>query len=289
MKRFWTTFRYTLQRLQWQILGWGSGIASLGLILVLFYDVFMEQQGDFMKMLESYPPEFLAFFGGDATSMLTAEGYLGMYGFSMLPVIIGIFAVLAGSGLIVSDEERGRLDLIISHPVGRTAFFFGRVAALVGSLVIVLVIGWLGFSLLLGGSSMDVTWGQMALPFLPLLAQALVYAAIALLLSLLLPSRNIAGMVAALVMVTSYFISSMASLNDALNAIARLLPYAYFQGTEAMSGLNLAWLFGLLGASGLMVALAWWRFLRRDIRLSGEGNMGISIPKFFQKRQSSSI
>ena len=282
MKHFWTTFRYTVQRLRWQILGWGIGIASLGLILVPFYDVFMEQQGDFLQMLESYPPEFLAFFGGDVTSMMTAEGYLGMYGFSMLPVIVGIFAVLAGSGLIVSDEERGRLDLIISHPVGRSSFFFGRVSALVGAIISVLVIAWLGFSLLLGGSSLEVTWGEMALPFLPLLAQALVYAMLALLLSMLLPSRNVAGMLAALVMVLSYFLSSMSSLNDSLNSIARILPYAYYQGAEAISGLNPAWLFGLLGVSLLMGLIAWWRFLRRDIRLSGEGSMRLSMPGFFR-------
>ena len=62
------TFRYTLSSLRGQILGWGLGIAALGLILVPFYDVFMGQQSDFMQMIEGYPPEFLAFFGGDVVS-----------------------------------------------------------------------------------------------------------------------------------------------------------------------------------------------------------------------------
>jgi hypothetical protein len=100
-----TTLRYTLSSLRGQILGWGLGVAALGLLLVPFYDVFMGQQADFLQMIESYPPEFLAFFGGDAASLATTEGYLGMYGFSMLPLIVGIFAVIAGSGLLASDEE----------------------------------------------------------------------------------------------------------------------------------------------------------------------------------------
>ena len=95
--------RYSMVRMRWQILGWGLGIAFLGLIIIGFYDTFMEQQEDFLHMLENYPPEFLAFFGGDAVELATPEGYLGMYGFSMLPVILGIFAILAGSGLIASD------------------------------------------------------------------------------------------------------------------------------------------------------------------------------------------
>jgi len=289
MKPFWTTFRYTFIRFRGQILGWGLGIASLGLILVPFYDIFMDQQEDFMKMLDGYPPEFLAFFGGDKTSMLTPEGYLGMYGFSMLPVIIGIFAVLAGSGLLVGDEERGRLDLILSHPVGRSSFFFGRAFAFIGATIAVLLIAWLGFSVLLGGSTMGVTWGQMALPFLPLLMQALIYGTLALLLSMLLPSRNMAAMLSALVMVASYFISSMASLNESLATISQIFPYAYYQGAEAMTNLNMTWLFGLLGVCLVMVMLAWWRFLRRDIRLSGEGSLRFWFSSPLRRKKVESV
>ncbi len=176
--------------------GWGLGVTALGLILIPFYDVFMAEQADFLEMVESYPPEFLAFFGGDAASLATTEGYLGMYAFSMLPVIVGIFAVIVGSGLLASDEESGRLDLIVAYPVSRAALFSGRTLPFVATSRGILILGWLGFTVLLGGSSLDVGWGQMALPFLPLLAQMLVYGALALLLSMLLPARRLAGAVA---------------------------------------------------------------------------------------------
>jgi len=274
-----TTLRYSLAQFRGQILGWGLGIAALGLILVPFYDVFMEQQADFMQMLESYPPEFMAFFGGDAASMTTPAGYLGMYGFSMLPVILGIFALIAGSGLLASDEENGRLDLIVAHPVSRAALFWGRLAGFVVSTVAILILSWLGFSVLLGGSSLDVSWGEMALPFLPVLAQVLIYGTLALLFSMLLPARRLAAMAAGLVMVASYFVSSMATLNESLAAVARFLPYDYFQGGDALSGLNLTWFLGLLAASAVLALLAWWRFQRRDIRVGGEGGWRLpSLP-----------
>jgi ABC-2 type transport system permease protein len=266
-----TTWRYTLSSLRGQIIGWGLGIAALGLILVPFYDVFMDQQQDFLEMIENYPPEFLAFFGGDAAAIVTPEGYLGMYGFSLLPIILGIFAVLAGSGLLASDEESGRLDLIVAHPVGRTGLFWGRALAFVAASIAILALGWLGFSVLLGGSSLDVSWGQMALPFLPLLAQTLIYGAIALLLSLLLPSRRLAATGAGIVLVTSYFLTSMASLNKSLSTVARFLPYEYFQGGDALAGIDWASLLGLLGVTAVLAGLAWWRFERRDIRVAGEG------------------
>lgn len=277
MKRFWTIFRYTFRRFRGQILGWGLGIASLGLILVPFYDIFMDQQEDFIQMLESYPPEFMAFFGGDASSLLTPEGYLGMYGFSLLPLIIGIFAVLAGSGLIAGDEEKGRLDLILSQPVGRIPFFFGRLLAFIAATIAILFVAWLGFVILLGQSSMDINMLQMFLPFLPLFAQALIYGMLAFLLSMLLPSRNMAAAISGLVVVASYFVSSMATLNDSLELIASLLPYAYYQGAGAISGINLTWLLGLFSVSALMALVAWWRFMQRDIRLSGEGSFKLRV------------
>lgn len=273
-----TTFRYTLSWMRGQIIGWGAGIAALGLIVVPFYGVFMvDQKEDFLKMIESYPPEFLAFFGGDATTLMTPEGFLGMYAFSMLPVIIGIFAVIAGSGLLASDEEQGRLDLILAHPVGRTRLFWGRCLAYVAALTGIMILGWLGFCALLGGSGLPITWGEMVLPFIPVLAQGLIYGMLALFLSMLLPSRSMAAMGAGVVMVASYFLSSMSGMNEQLAAVARLLPYDYFQGGDALNGLRGDWLLGLLGASLVMAGLTWLLFVRRDIRLGGEGSWRLPV------------
>lgn len=282
MKRLWTTFVYTFAALRSQILGWGLGLAAYGLLIVPMYNVLSKQKDQLQQMIASYPPEFLAFFGGDATSLVTPAGFLRMYAFSMLPVIIGIFAVLAGSGLIVSDEERGRLDLILAHPVGRGAFFSGRLLGLAAASLAIVGLGWLGFCLLLGGSDLGFSWADLAVPCLSLLAQVVIYAALALLLSLLLPSRNLAAMVSGLVMVASYFLSSLAFMDERLESVASLLPYHYFQIEFAFADLNPAWLGGLIGISLLMAAAAGGLFARRNIRLSGEGSWrlpGLSLLK----------
>jgi ABC-2 type transport system permease protein len=284
MKRLWTTFRYTFRGLRGQILGWGLGLAGYGLLIVSMFDMLAAQQDTLQQMIASYPPEFLAFFGGDATSLITPEGYLRMYAFSMLPIIIGIFAVIAGSGLIVSDEERGRLDLIISHPVGRSPFFFGRLLGLLAAALAILALGWLGFCLLLGSSDLGFSWVEMALPFLSLLAQTLVYISLALMLSMFLPSRSLAAMITGVVMIISYFLSSLGFMDERLRAAARLLPYDYFQTVLSWRDFNLAWLFALLGVSLLMTLVAWLRFARRDIRLSGEGSW--RLPLLSKRKQT---
>ena len=272
MKRLWNTFRYTYSGLRWQIIGWGLGLALYGLMVIPMYKSLGAQPEKFQQMISGYPPEFLAFFGADINSPLTPAGFLSMYAFSMLPVIIGIFAVIVGSGLIVSDEEHGRLDLIVAHPVGRPPFFWGRFLGLLGATFSIMVLAWFGFSILLGRSSMGFTWSQMAIPFLSLLVQTMVYAALGLLLSMLLPSRSLAAMVTGAVMLLSYLISSLSFMDERLDLVASLLPYHYFQTAMTFRELNLTWLFGLLAISLVMTLLAYARFSRRDIRLSGEGS-----------------
>lgn len=285
MNRLWTTLRHTYLQLKGQIIGWGLGIALLGLMIVPFYDVFGGQQEQFQRMIENYPPEILAFFGGDATSVLSPAGYLKMYAFSMLPIIVGIFSLLAGSGLIVSDEERGRLDLIITHPVGRSALFFGRFLGLLAAVISILVLGWLGFCIFLGQSGLGLTWGQVAVPFISLLAQLVIYAALAVLLSMLLPTRNLAAMATGIVLVISYFMTSLVFLDERLEMAARFLPHQYYQTALSLQELNWNWLLALLAISLGMALLSWQLFMRRDIRLGGEGNW--QLPRAFKRARES--
>jgi ABC-2 type transport system permease protein len=272
MKSLWTTFRYTYTNLRWQIIGWGLGLALYGLMIVPMFETMGAQPERFQNLIASYPPEFLAFFGADTKTMITPAGFLGMYAFSMFPLIIGIFGVIVGSGLIVGDEEHGRLDLIIAHPVGRFPFFWGRALGLLAAALSIMIFGWLGFSVLLGRSSMGFTWSQMAIPFLSLYIQILVFATFALVLSMLLPSRNLAAMITGAFMVISYLISSLSFMDERLEILTKVLPYHYYQTVLSFQELNLTWLFALLGISLLMTVLAYARFFRRDIRLSGEGS-----------------
>ncbi|MCU0519335.1 MAG: ABC transporter permease [Anaerolineae bacterium] len=275
-----THFRYTLRRMRGQILGWGVGVALLGMLIIPFYGVFAEDQAQLMAMLESYPPEFLAFFGDvtDTSAMTTPRGFLQYYFFSMVPVLAGIFALAAGSGLLAKDEEHGRLDLIMAHPVSRTALFVGRVLALAAGSMAVVFVGWLGCAIVLQGSSMDIGAGELAMAFVPVLAQIWIYAAMALLLSMLMPAQRFALMVTGVLLAASYILSSLGKLNPNLSAVADLMPYAYYQGAAALSGLDWGSLLGLLAVGNLCVLLAWWRFAHRDIRVVGEGSWRLWFP-----------
>src|SRR3972149_603285 len=108
-----TIFWYSLGRSRGQILGWGLILAVLGGYLVGFYDTLAEQQEVMEQLLHSYPPELMAFFG-DFGQMFTPQGYLHIEFFSYMPLILGIYAVLAGSGLLAGGGESGTPGLLLA-------------------------------------------------------------------------------------------------------------------------------------------------------------------------------
>lgn len=273
-----TIFRYALSRSRGQILGWGIGLGLYSAYLVSFYDTLAAQSDQIISLLEAYPKEMLAFFGSDMADFLTPSGYVGIYLFSYMTIILGIFAVQKGSNMLVSDEESGELDLLLAHPVSRTAFFMGRLLNFVVATTAILGIMWLGVVLALSRSSLDVTRFEILMPMLSLMAVLLVFGTIALLLSLVLPSRRMAAMVAGLVLVASFLIDSLVNLDERLVSVNKFLPLHYFQGGDALDGLNLASFFGLLAAAALFSGIAWWRFERRDIRVGGESGWRFVLP-----------
>jgi ABC-2 type transport system permease protein len=78
-------------------------------------------------------------------------------------------------------------------------------------------------------------------------------------------------MTAGLILVASFFITGFAEITDVLEGAARFSPLTYYQSTDAMHGLRLDWLTGLLGVAILFILFSWWLFLRREIRVGGEG------------------
>ncbi len=270
----WAEFRYTLGRLRGQIIGWSIGLAAYGLLMVSFFDSIVNIEG-FEDILASYPQEMMAFFG-DFMAIMTPVGYLDIYYFSYMTVIVGIFAVGVCATLLVGDEEKGILDLVMAHPISRSAIFFGRWSGFVVATMIILGAGWLSWAIPVGGTGLDLSWIELLRPFIPLLVMLVLFGGLALLLSMLLPSARMASMLAGGLMVGNYLLTGLANMNEDLKAVVEYTPLHYFQGGKAVEGINGQWLSGLLLAAVVLLVLAWWRFERRDIRVGGEGGWRLS-------------
>ena len=273
--------KHTLGRMRGQMIGWGIGLALYGLLLIWFYDSIVGME-NFQQFLQNYPEEMTAFFKS-MTELNTPKGYLDTYYFGYMTLFIGILAISAGAGLLVGDEEKGILDLVLAHPVSRTALFCGRLLGLVAILAIVLAVSWLSWVIPSGGAGPKLTWIEFLRPFLPLFAVLLLFGTLALLLSMLLPSGRIAGMISGALLVADFLLLGLANSNQDLKSIVKFTPLYYYQGGDAVTGLNWGWLGGLLAVSALFALLAWLLFRRRDIRVGGERSWRLSLKAMLQR------
>jgi ABC-2 type transport system permease protein len=202
----------------------------------------------------------------------------------MLPLLLGVFAVIVGSGLIAGDEENGTLDLILAHPVRRFDLLTGRWLAFCVALLGILIIAWLG--LILAGSLSSIKFSplDLALPFIALFGILIWFGGLGVLLSLTLPSRRLAASITGLILAASYFITTFALMDPSLENVAKWSPLTYYQGGSAMEGFNVGYFAGLLLMSFIFVVLSAWLFQRRDIRIAGEG--GWRLPSLKRKARA---
>ncbi|NLG26403.1 MAG: ABC transporter permease subunit [Chloroflexi bacterium] len=268
-------FRHTYRRFQGQILGWSIGLGVYILLMISLYPEIANV--DFAAYYQQFPEALMGFFGDAMFAIATPAGYLQLYYFNYMPVIIGIFVVGAAAGLLAGDEERGLLDLVLAQPVSRAAFFWGRVLALAAAVATILAVNWLCWWLPSKRFGLDLTALELLRPFLPLFAELMLVGMLSLALSLLLPSARAASATAGGLLVANYLLTGLANTNEDLKAAVAYTPLHFYQGGEAMEALKWGWVAGLLGAALLLALVAWWRLERRDIRVGGEGGWRLPI------------
>jgi ABC-2 type transport system permease protein len=283
-----TVFRHSLSRYTGQILGWGIALALFCAYGLLLYDTLVEPeaQQQYEQLISKYPPELMTFFG-DMSQMFTPGGYLDTLFFSYVPIVIGIFSIISCASLLAGDEEKGILDLVLAHPISRSKLYFRRLGAFAVATILILFISWLGFVATLHNTSMDATVWEIILPFLSLFSLLLFFGTLTILLSMLLPSLQWAASTSGLLLVASYFLTSLARLSENLRLIEKFFPMHYYQGGQALTNMNWGWFGLLLAFSIIFASFAWWLFERRDIRVSGESGWRMSA--FLGRKRLNSI
>jgi len=276
-----TVFKHTLGRSKGAIIGWGISLAGFAMLMIMFFDSMGADLELFDTLLSAYPPELMAFFG-EFSTLSTPEGFLSLEFFAFMPLILGIYALQTGSGLLVSDEESGVLDLIASQPVSRSSLFWGRALSFIFSLTIILILVWVGVMFTTSFYDFGVDGELLAGGLASVGGLLLFFFGFAVLASMLLPSKRSASMSTGILLVAAFFINGLGQINDTLAEISPYFPMHYYQGDTWANGFELNWFLGLVGAGTALILLAWWRFERRDIRVGGEGGFKLRLPKLLQ-------
>jgi ABC-2 type transport system permease protein len=243
---------------------WSLAIAAVGVMYAAFYPLMRNPEME--AVIDAYPPELLDALG--FTDITSPAGYLGGTTYGLLgPILMIIFAGMFGTRAIAGEEEAGRMDVLLAHPVGRGLVVVHRAAALlvaVGLAALVLFVAMLAVS---GPAEVtEVGPANLGAASLQLGLLALFFGCLALALGAITGSRGVTWAVLALVVIVTYFANTLGPAVEWLAWTQNLSPFFYYSGGRPLSnGLQTTDALILAGAALVLVAVAVFAFRRRDI------------------------
>ncbi len=195
---FRTTWSKSLRDYRVAIFSWGIGLGLLMTLgLATATPVILTSFASIAQLLH---------FLGDAYAIQTPEGYatfryLGIF----LPLMLSIWSILAGAGMLRREEERGTLDVLLATPQSRSRLLLEKIAALVIALLLIALLFALG--IMAGEARLhDIGFDRALLTGLNLSMFAFLFGTIALLLSQFTMSRSVAsGITSGLLLVSLLF------------------------------------------------------------------------------------
>jgi ABC-2 type transport system permease protein len=259
-----SVFTKTLWEMRRALLGWTIGATAVGVLYAAFYPAI--KAPEYAEMMESFAPELMEALG--FTDFVSPAGYLGSTTFGILgPVLLIIFGAWFGTRAVAGDEDNGKLDVLLAHPVPRWRIVVERFGSLiVGAAIICLVL----FAALLAISGpaefADIGAANLLAGSTHLAALTIFFGGLALAVGAATGSRGLATGVVAIVGVLGYFGNTMSSQIQEIAWVRDISPFKYYAGGRPLAnGFQAVDLTVLIVMAVVLVAIGTAFFSRRDV------------------------
>ncbi|MEV1290074.1 ABC transporter permease subunit [Micromonospora sp. NPDC049679] len=243
---------------------WAIAITAVGSMYAAFWPSIQTPQ--MQDALAAYPKGLLEAFNYD--DLTSAAGYLAssVYGL-LVPLLVAVFTITAGTRAIAGDEEAGTLDLVLAHPVGRTRLALHRFAALLLGVAVVTGLLCLAMIALSGPAQFDgVTAGEFGAITVQLLLFGGFFGALAFAVGAATGRKGLTLGLSAAVAVLAYLANSVIPQVEGLSWARNLSPFHWYLGGEPLvNGVQISGALLLLGTMAALVAAGTWAFTRRDV------------------------
>ena len=243
---------------------WSVSIALLIIATVAFWPAF--EGSSLGESLDQMPSGVVQALG--MQNIGTPAGFLrgNLYEFLVPLLLIGALAAMV-SGQFAGEENAGRLELVLSQPVSRAAFWCGRAAALVLSTVGVLIVVFIaqaGADVLFGLKiSMENVLATIVLCGL----LALLHAALGVAVAGFTPRPSLVLGVPVAIGAVGYVVLALFPLTATLAPWRHLSPWDWAFGGDPLANPTAVWRYAVLVVPILAVAaVGLLKFSRRDIR-----------------------
>ncbi len=257
--------RFELKSLLRSFFVWTASILALYLILMLgFYDMFMQGKDAVMKALESLPAYFALMFGVQVDAIFTFGGFY-QFVFTYIGVVGAIMAASVSLHAFAREKRLKCVDFILTKPVGRGMIFAMKLLACLLILAASNILFLVACAVTWQVNGVEGSFGTMLFASLSLFFTQLVFLGIGALLSMVLKKvRSVSGVATAVGLAGFLLIAITSLLKE--DSLRYLSPLQYFApGTVFQTGGYEAG-YALMGAGVAVVstAVAYVLYVRRD-------------------------
>ena len=260
------------------ILGWGVGLGVL-MAAVLAAVPSLLNTASARAAVVALGSSFA--FIAEPIRIDTPGGYATWkYGLTIL--VVCIWPILASTGMLRGEEERGSMDVLLSLPRGRARMAAEKVAALWTALLAMGVI----IGLLTYGSGLavkgDIGFGPSIVFGLNLSLVCGVFGGLGLLVSQFTEERRTAAGITSGLLLVFIVMDAMHRVVPGMLWLSRLSPVYYYNLSKPLVpgyGADVVGILVMLALSVVFSAAAVWLFARRDIGATVAGPSFIRLPQ----------
>jgi ABC-2 type transport system permease protein len=244
-----------------------------GVIVVLFvmigtskFSAYYENP-DMLAMLDAMPPAVLAAFSFQAFNLTTLSGFFGLM-FTYFALLLSIAAAMWGSDIISKEERDKTVEFSLTLPVARSRLVTAKALAALVNCFGLLLITW-GVSV--AGAAQyrpDSEFHSfLRLCMLALFILQLTFLSIGIFLGCAMKRYKRASSTAVSLLLGTYFLSVLSSLNRDLEFLKYFSPFKYFDAGRLLHESRLDLTFVGLSLAIIVASMvgAYLTYARRDL------------------------
>lgn len=249
---------------------WTVALVATALLIAGSFGA-IEGQEELNATFEDMPESVQVLMGIDAEMSLTSPaGYLNSQWFAnMFPILLSIYGIGLAARLIAGEENAGRLELLLAHPVARRRVLTERGIAAAGLLVALWLVSSIALVAFAPAFGLDgVGLGSLAAASVSCALLAVLHSAVAYGVGAWTGSRGIALAAGSALMGGGFLVQSLASISEMLHPVRWLSPVFWFMDARPIIdgwGPMLVPSLLALAVSAIAIGAGAWRFDRRDI------------------------
>lgn len=258
-------FRLLLQEIRFRrntIIGWGLGLCFFPIVYISIYPSVAEEMAG-LADLEIYQAM--------GVNLGTFEDWIASILILFVPLIAGIFAVINGTGTLAGEEEDGRLEMVVTLPLPRWQIVTAKAIALsIATFIILLIVSLVSivvFQAIESQIETDIAAMDVAAGILQTWPLVFAVGMISMFLAAFSSRRRIAALIAAVIIIVSYFGTNLGNSVSSLESVQPLFLFNYlnFTGSAVIEGQQTSDILVLLGIGLVAFALTLFFFQRRKL------------------------